>query len=137
MEYLNNNYDDALDANAIKREIMYLSEKMGDKVTKDITFMDIVAFVKSLPVASRSIISSVVSLLKLVLVQPSTNASSERCFRNLRRVKSYLRSRTGQARLNHLMTLSIYREELDSLSIDDIVESFIMNNPDARRCMFG
>ena len=53
---------------------------------------------------------------------------------NLRRIKNYLRSRTGQARLNHLML--IYREELDTLSIDDIVEEFIMNNPDARRCIF-
>ena len=76
-------------------------------------------------------------MLKLILVQPSTNASSERYFSNVQRIKSYLRSRTGQARLNHLMLMSTYREELDNLSLDDIVEEFIMNNPDARRCIFG
>ena len=137
LEYLHKNYDDTLDMDAFKTQISYLSARMGESATESTTFMDVVSFVREMPEASRSIMSSVVTMLKLILVQPSTNASSERCFSNLRRIKSYLRSRTGQARLNHLMLMSIYREELDNLSLDDIVEEFIMNNPDARRCIFG
>ena len=129
-----------LDIAAFKTQISYLSAIMGESAIESPTFMDVVSFVREIPdmpEASRSIMSSVFTMLKLILVQPSTNASSERCFSNLRRIKSYLRSRTDQARLNHVMLMSIYREELDNLSIDDIVEEFIMNNPDARRCIFG
>ena len=123
---------------AFKTQISYLSARMGESATESTTFMDVVSFVREMPEASRSIMSSVVTMLKLILVQPSTNASSsERCFSNLRRIKSYLRSRTGQARLNHLMLMSIYREEQDNLSIEDIVVEFIMNNPDTWRCIFG
>ena len=137
LDYLHKAYDDTLDIDAFKTQIAYLSAKMGDIATESTTFMDVVSFIRETPEASRSIMKSVVNMLKLILVQPSTNASSERCFSNLRRIKNYLRSRTGQARLNHLMLMSIYREELDTLSIDDIVEEFIMNTSDARRCIFG
>ena len=128
-----------LDIAAFKTQISYLSAIMGESAIESPTFMDVVSFVREMPdmpEASRSIMSSVFTMLKLILVQPSTNASSEIFFSNLRRIKSYLRSRTDQARLNHLMLMSIYREELDNLSIDDIVEE-IMNNHDARRCIFG
>ena len=42
----------------------------------------------------KSCFSLPISMLKLILVQPSTNASSERYFSNVQRIKSYLRSRT-------------------------------------------
>ena len=135
--FLHDNYDKSLDIDKFKTQVSYLSTKMDGNVTKSTTVMDVVSFVRDLPEESRDILNLVVSLLKLSLVQPSTNASSERCFSTLRRIKNYLRSRTGQMRLNHLMIMSIYREELDHLSIDEIVEDFIMNNPDARRCIFG
>ena len=41
------------------------------------------------------------------------NASSERSFSLLRLVKSYLRATTGQGRLNHVMILSAYKENID------------------------
>ena len=109
LDYLHKAYDDTLDIDAFKTQIAYLSAKMGDSATESTTFMDVVSFVRETPEASRSIIfmKSVVNMLKLILVQPSTNASSERCFSNLRRIKNYLRSITGQARLNHLMLMSI------------------------------
>ena len=58
-------------------------------------------------------ISQVIELFKLILVLPATNASSERSFSLLRLVKSYLRATTGQGRLNHLMILSAYKENID------------------------
>ena len=80
LEYLHKNYDDTLDMDAFKTQISYLSARMGESATKSTTFMDIVSFVREMPEASRSIMSSVVTMLKLILVQPSTNASSGKLF---------------------------------------------------------
>ena len=50
------------------------------------------------------LITEVMSLVKIILVIPATNASSERTFSALRRVKSYLRTTILNSHLNHLMT---------------------------------
>ena len=42
-------------------------------------------------------------LMKLILVLPATNATSERTFSLLKLIKSNLRSTMKQSRLNHLM----------------------------------
>ena len=54
----------------------------------------------------------------------------------LRLVNSYLRSTRGQSRLNHLMLLSTYGEELDNLNIKELVQFFIDKNDD-RLPVFG
>ena len=56
-------------------------------------------------------------MMKLILVMPSTNASSERTFSAMRRVKSYLRSTMTQERLNHLMILHVHKELTDKLDL--------------------
>ena len=56
-------------------------------------------------------------LALLILVMPSTNAASERSFSVMRTVKSYLRSSMQQSRLNHLMTLTIYKEDVKKLEV--------------------
>ena len=65
-------------------------------------------------------ISQVIELFKLILVLPATNASSERSFSLLRLVKCYLRATIGQGRLNHLMILSAYKENVDELNLKDV-----------------
>ena len=81
-------------------------------------------------------ISQVIELLKLILVLPATNASSERSFSLLRLVKSYLRPTTGQGRLNHLMILGAYKENVDELNLKDVAREFIYKN-DTRISLFG
>jgi len=49
-----------------------------------------------LSAAERSLLNEVVTVTKLVLVMPATNATSERSFSAMRRVKSYLLSTMGQ-----------------------------------------
>ena len=46
---------------------------------------------------------------------PATNAYSEHSFSVMQRLKTYLRSTMGQARLNHIMLLHIYEAQLDRL----------------------
>ena len=73
-------------------------------------------------------ISQVIELFKLILVLPATNASSERSFSLLRLVKSYLRATNGQGRLNHLMILSVYKENVDELNLKDVAREFVHKN---------
>ena len=49
--------------------------------------------------------------MKILLVMPATNASSERSFSGLRRIKTYLRTTMTQKRLNDLMVLNIPKEK--------------------------
>ena len=64
-------------------------------------------------------------LVKILLIIPATNATSERSFSTLRRVKSYLRSNMKQSRLNHLITCNIQKEQLDQLDLKAIANCFV------------
>ncbi len=72
------------------------------------------AFKKKSQVA---IIDQVSKLMQIILVMPATNASSERSFSALRRVKSYLRSTMLQERLNYLMLLHVHKDRTDKLCL--------------------
>ena len=53
----------------------------------------------------------------------------------MRRIKSYLQSSTGQARLNHLMVLSIYKEMLDGIDLRTTANNFVQGSEDGL-CVF-
>lgn len=72
-----------------------------------------------------SLLSQVKRLTQLILVMPATNASSERSFSALRRVKSYLRSTMTQERLNHLMLIHVHKEKADSLHLKEVINEFV------------
>ena len=56
--------------------------------------------------------------MKVVLVMPATNTSSERSFSALRRVKSYLQSSTmSQQRLNNLILVHVHKDLTDCLDV--------------------
>ncbi len=59
---------------------------------------------------------------------PATNATSEKAFSTMRRLTTYLRSRCGQARLNHLMLPRIYRDSLDRLELSEVARAFLKRN---------
>ena len=56
---------------------------------------------------------------------PATNAVSERSFSALKRVKTYLRSTTGDSRLNHLMMLHVHKDRTDALTLVDVANDFV------------
>ena len=60
------------------------------------TLIEIVTYLKSLPHPGKDLLSEVSKLMKLILVMPATNATSERSFSALKRIKSYLRSTIKQ-----------------------------------------
>ena len=71
-------------------------------------------------------------MIQLYLVCPATTANAERSFSQLRRLKTYLRSTMNQRRLNSVLILSTYREELDQLNIDKLAYELVMKKE--RRC---
>ena len=94
---------------------------------KSITISAIKDFLVGLG-GSRSLLSEVEKLLALVLVMPAINASSERSFSALRRMKTYLRSTMSQSRLNHLMVLHVHKSLIDQLNLIDCANDFVSCN---------
>ena len=80
--------------------------------------------------------TEVVTVVNLLLVMPATNATSERSFSALRRVKTYLRTTMGQKRLNHLMVLQAHKEFTDKLDLNVIANEFCAGN-EYRMLKFG
>jgi len=95
-----------------------------------------IAFLQELSLPARTYFSEVVKTVQLVLVMPATNAVTERSFSTMRRIKIYLRSTMSQDRLNHLMTLHIYQDKLDSLYLVFVANDFVSLN-EHRRTFFG
>ena len=76
----------------------------------ELTIHNLVELLSKLSPAQRTAYSNVWILLKLLLVMPATNATSERSFSALRRIKTYLRTTMIQMRLNSLMVLHIHSQ---------------------------
>ena len=64
--------------------------------TANVTIFDVKDYLLSLSSGQLSLLSQVKRLVKMILVMSATNASSERSFSVLRRVKNYLRSTTQE-----------------------------------------
>ena len=75
-------------------------------------------------------------MLKLILVMPASNATSEHSFSALQRVKTYLRCTMCQERLNNLMLLHIHKELTDNLDLKDVATEFISGS-EHRLNIFG
>ena len=75
-----------------------------------------------------SLVDMVCRAFQLLLIMPATNATSERSFSALRRIKTYLRSTMSQARMNHLMILNYYQDLTDSLDLKEVGNDFIGAN---------
>ena len=69
-------------------------------------------------------------------MMPATNATSERSFSALRRIKGYLRSTMSQQRLNHLMIMHVHKDHTDQLSLVDTANEFVRGH-DHREHLFG
>jgi len=102
----------------------------------EITIFDVRDYFQSLSVGQRDLLHQACRVLQLVLVMPATNATSERSFSALRRVKSYLRSTMTQQRLNNLMVLHVHKERTDALNEVDIANELV-GDSEHRLRMFG
>ena len=84
----------------------------------------------------RVIYSEIVTLVIIILVIPAANATSERTFSALCRVKPYLRSTMTQTRMNNLITLHVHKERTDAHDLKAIANGFTARS-EQRKCVFG
>ena len=86
---------------------------------------DIVKVFQDMKPTSRLLFSEVVTVLKRVLVMSATNATSERSFSALRRLKTFLRSTMTQGRLTHWMILHVHKETTDIMNLETVANEFV------------
>ena len=67
-----------------------------------VVLSEVIDFFKTCTPAQQELLSEVCKLLRPLLVMHATNATSERSFSALRRIKSFLHSTMTQQRTNHL-----------------------------------
>ncbi|XP_052253227.1 zinc finger MYM-type protein 1-like [Dreissena polymorpha] len=127
-------YRDDFNEQALTTQLETYQVAVRDKKVKTIT--DIVTFFRDLSPESRLFFSEVMRVLRHVLVMPATNATSERSFSGLRRLKTYLRTSMTQERLTHLMTLHVHRCTTDAMDLLDVANEFVSVN-ESRLTIFG
>ena len=93
-------------------------------------------YFKDLSPGMKTYYSEIFKLVQLIVVMPASNASSERYFSVLKRIKNCLRSTMGQERLNHCMVTSIYKEELMKIDLIKVLNKFVGAN-EYRKTVFG
>jgi hypothetical protein len=103
---------DRVGVNDINRDILdeqlqLIRSHFDKSENSTVTLPDILKFASEQSVLERELFSEVVVLFKILLVMPATNATSERTFSVLRRIKTYLRSTMSQVRLNNPHELEI------------------------------
>ena len=117
----------------LQTQLTCLHSGSGNSLTD---LQSIVTYLKSLSTPQKEYFCKVVKLVKLILVMPATNAQSERSFSALRRLKTWLRTKTSQARLNWCMILHVHQERTDALPMLSVVNEFVTRSVN-RMHIFG
>lgn len=132
-------YKDDLHPTTLKAQLLTLEVEFqhthGSQGTKA-TFVDIKNYLVSMTSAQRALLSQVFIVLQLILIMPATNATSERSFSALRRVKTYLRNTMTQKRLNNLMLLHVHKDITATLDMKVVANDFI-GDSEHRLQLFG
>ena len=129
-------YGDDLPRFQLQTQLPLLRHLFQETAAANVTFHEIVRVLGTLSVAQRLAFSAVWICMKLLLVMPATNATSERSFSALRRVKTYLRTQMTQQRLNHLMVLHVHSDKTDALELLLTAQEFVIGR-EGRLRMFG
>ena len=86
---------------------------------------------------TKTLLGKVHKLLRLYLTLPVASATSERAFSSLRRLKTYLRSKMNQNRLNNCSLLHCHKFITDTtLDTVDIAKKFVQAD-EQRKSHFG
>ena len=135
LDIIASTYSDDVDVIALKSQLEFLPGIAERKEFdgKKMNFQDMIKQMQPLSVTEREFISEVTFIVKLVLLDPATNAIRERSFSALKRLKTYMRATLGY---QSLMVLHIHRNKADQLNFVDIANKFVGNN-EYQKKMFG
>ena len=132
-DFVSNLYKLDLDVYQLETQLMTLAVSFPNSDT-NVKISDIKKFMKQ--PGKRELLSEIHEVLKLILVIPATNASSERSFSALKRVKTYMRTTMSQDRLNNLMMLYVHKEKTDNLCLIDVCNEYVSRS-ESRLSKFG
>ena len=126
LDFVCNFYKEDLSKQQLQAQLPLL-KALVDTSMKDmeLTIHNLVKLLSEMSPTQRVAHSKVWIVLKLLLVMPATNATSERSFSALRRIKTYLRTTMNQMRLNNLMALHIHSDKTDNLNLSSIADEFV------------
>ena len=129
-------YSDNIDCHLLSVQLKLLAVATKDAGYKDgqVDLMKVMHILRNF--VSKEAISQVLILAKLLLVAPATNATSERTFSTLRRIKTYLRSTMSNNGLNHNMVIHIHGQDDKKIDINAGMKEFIQKN-NRRKYIFG
>ena len=122
IEFYGSDFDSA---DRLTTQLRILTSSSG---IERLNLQSIIMYIKTLTHEQKEYFSEVIKILKLILLIPATNATSERSFSALRRLKTWLRTTMSQQRVNWCMILHEHKDRTDKLSITDIADEFIGRN---------
>ena len=119
-----------LDVKQLFKELGMLSSvvKSINPLIKKVTSLKTVIEVINSTDNLKNIYCNLHILIKLYLTVPLSNASAERSFSALRRIKSYMRNRLNQEHLNHFMLLNVHKKLTDSIDLNLVAKTFVQRN---------
>ena len=119
-------YKDDLNKSLLETQLQILHTKFSSH--PDLKVPDIVKEFRNLSKCQQELMQQVKTAIKLWLLAPATNAVSERSASAVRRICTYLRTRSSQERLNNCMVLTIHKDEVDKLNLINIANEFCREN---------
>lgn len=134
IEYLRAHYSNDIVINHLDVEKDVLCAMFKEE--KIVCFQEVVNHIKKIDQAQRLLIPNVVTICKLLLVNPATTATAERSFSLARRIKTWLRSKMLAARFNSMAILHEHKQLTDSLSLTEVANEFVSKN-ESRKFIFG
>ena len=104
LEFVTHFYGTDLNPQLLKSQLAVLSTNFKERAPANshVVLSEVIDFFKTCTPAQQELLSEVCKLLRPLLVMHATNATSERSFSALRRIKSFLHSTMTQQRTNHL-----------------------------------
>ena len=133
LKVLQRNFEGDYDANSIEAELPLLPAIFQ---CHPINFEDIVQTFQSISREKRLLMKNIACIIKIILTNGATSATPERSFSMLRRIKTWMRSRMSQKRLNSLSIIYCHKSILDELPLVDVANEFVGVQPD-RQNSFG
>ncbi|CAI6354144.1 unnamed protein product [Macrosiphum euphorbiae] len=97
----------------------WIDKNLTDSQCDEISFVDLLAHCEYYP--------AIFQILNIFISLPPATCTIERSFSTLRRVKTWLRSTTGEDRLNGLCMMSLHRERVNANKdnfIQDVINMF-------------
>lgn len=126
MEYLRMRYSNDIDIDhlEVEKDVLGVIFK-GEKI---VCFQEVVDHIKKIDEAQRLLMPNIVTICKLLLVNPATTATAERSFSLARRIKTWLRSKMLPLRFNSVAILHAHKKLTESLDLKDVANEFVSKN---------